>query len=62
MTGRMGSNDDAVEWLKDRAPPGLDVALDRARRSTAAAPPPIPDALFAVAHARCRGRSQPAPR
>ncbi len=27
MTGRMGSNDDAVEWLKDRAPPGLDVAL-----------------------------------
>ena len=23
MTGRMGSNDDAVEWLKDRAPPGL---------------------------------------
>lgn len=27
MTGRMGSNDDAVEWLTDRAPPGLDVAL-----------------------------------
>ena len=27
MTGRMGSNDAAVEWLRDRAPPGLDVAL-----------------------------------
>jgi len=27
MTGRMGSNDAAVEWLKDRSPPGLDVTL-----------------------------------
>jgi predicted nucleotidyltransferase len=27
MTGRMGSNDAAVEWLRDRALPGLDVAL-----------------------------------
>ena len=27
MTGRVGSNDDAVEWLKDHVPPGLDVAL-----------------------------------
>jgi predicted nucleotidyltransferase len=27
MTGRVGSNDAAVEWLKDRALPGLDVAL-----------------------------------
>ena len=47
MTGRMGSNDAAVEWLKDRAPPGLDVmliarALD-CRRAAA-----DPDALFAA--------------
>ena len=45
MTGRMGSNDEAVEWLKDHAPPGLDVALiERAldcRRAAA-----DPDALF----------------
>jgi predicted nucleotidyltransferase len=45
MTGRMGSNDAAVDWLKDRAPPGLDVALiARAldcRRAAA-----DPDALF----------------
>jgi predicted nucleotidyltransferase len=45
MTGRMGSNDDAVEWLKDRAPPGLDVALIAAaldcRRAAA-----DPDMLF----------------
>lgn len=45
MTGRMGSNDAAVEWLMDRAPPGLDVALiGRAldcRRAAA-----DPDALF----------------
>ena len=45
MTGRMGSNDEAVEWLKDRAPPGLDiqlvaVALD-CRRAAA-----DPDTLF----------------
>ena len=45
MTGRMGSNDDAVEWLKDRALPGLDVALIAAaldcRRAAA-----DPDGLF----------------
>jgi hypothetical protein len=45
MTGRMGSNDDAVGWLKDRAPPGLDVALIAAaldcRRAAA-----DPDTLF----------------
>jgi predicted nucleotidyltransferase len=45
MTGRMGSNDDAVEWLKDRALPGLDVALIAAaldcRRAAA-----DPDMLF----------------
>ncbi len=60
MTGRMGSNDDAVEWLKDRAPPGLDVALI-ARRSTAAAPPPIRTRCFPRAR-RCRAKSRPAPR
>ena len=46
MTGRMGSNDAAVAWLKDRAPPGLDVALIAAalacRRAAA-----DPDVLFA---------------
>ncbi len=45
MTGRMGSNDTAVAWLGDRAPPGLDVALIAAAlecRRTAA----DPDALF----------------
>jgi predicted nucleotidyltransferase len=46
MTGRMGSNDAAVAWLKDRAPPGMDVALIAAalecRRAAA-----DPDALFA---------------
>jgi predicted nucleotidyltransferase len=46
MTGRMGSNDTAVAWLKDRAPPGLDVALIAAalecRRAAA-----NPDELFA---------------
>ena len=46
MTGRMGSNDTAVAWLKDRAPPGLDVALIAAalacRRAAA-----DPDELFA---------------
>jgi predicted nucleotidyltransferase len=45
MTGRVGSNDAAVEWLKDRAPPGLDVALIaealECRRAAA-----DPDALF----------------
>ena len=45
MTGRMGSNDEAVAWLQDRAPPGLDIALiARAldcRRAAA-----DPDALF----------------
>jgi predicted nucleotidyltransferase len=45
MTGRMGSNDDAVAWLQDRAPPGLDVALVAqaldCRRAAA-----DPDALF----------------
>jgi predicted nucleotidyltransferase len=45
MTGRMASNDDAVDWLKDRAPPGLDVAPIAAaldcRRAAA-----DPDALF----------------
>jgi predicted nucleotidyltransferase len=45
MTGRMGSNDDAVQWLKDHAPPGLEMApivqaLD-IRRAAA-----DPDALF----------------
>ena len=47
MTGRMGSNDDAVEWLTDRAPPGLDVALIaqalNCRRAAA-----DPDTLFAA--------------
>lgn len=47
MTGRMGSNDDAVAWLKDRAPPGLDVALIAkaldCRRAAA-----DPDPLFAA--------------
>ena len=46
MTGRMGSNDTAVAWLKDRAPPGLDFALIAAaldcRRAAA-----DPDVLFA---------------
>ncbi|HZO47717.1 MAG TPA: hypothetical protein VFB68_17600, partial [Xanthobacteraceae bacterium] len=46
MTGRMESNDTAVAWLKDRAPPGLDVALIAAaldcRRAAA-----DPDELFA---------------
>jgi predicted nucleotidyltransferase len=46
MTGRMESNDTAVAWLADRAPPGLDVALIAAalacRRAAA-----DPDALFA---------------
>lgn len=47
MTGRMGSNDDAVEWLAGHAPPGLDLApiaeaLD-CRRAAA-----DPDALFAA--------------
>jgi predicted nucleotidyltransferase len=45
MTGRMGSNDAAVEWLRERAPPGLDVALIAealdCRRAAA-----DPDALF----------------
>jgi predicted nucleotidyltransferase len=47
MTGRMGSNDDAVAWLAGRAPPGLDVALVAqaldCRRAAA-----DPDALFAA--------------
>jgi predicted nucleotidyltransferase len=47
MTGRMGSNDDAVEWLNDRRIPGLDVPLIAAalacRRAAA-----DPDALFAA--------------
>jgi predicted nucleotidyltransferase len=46
MTGRMGSNDTAVTWLKDRAPPGLDIALITAAlacRHAAA----DPDVLFA---------------
>lgn len=45
MTGRMGSNDAAVDWVKDRAPPGLDVSLIAKAleyRRTAA----DPDALF----------------
>jgi hypothetical protein len=46
MTGRMESNDTAVAWLKDHAPPGLDVALIAAalecRRAAA-----DPDMLFA---------------
>jgi predicted nucleotidyltransferase len=50
MTGRMGSNDAAVDWLKDRAPPGLDVALIAqaldCRRAAA-----DPDALFAARRA-----------
>jgi predicted nucleotidyltransferase len=45
MTGRMGSNDEAVEWLKDYAPPGLDIRLVAAaldcRRAAA-----DPDTLF----------------
>jgi hypothetical protein len=45
MTGRMGSNDDAVEWLQDHVIPGLDVPLIAAaldcRRAGA-----DPDALF----------------
>jgi predicted nucleotidyltransferase len=47
MTGRMESNDAAVEWLKDRSPPGLDVALiaDALACRRAAADP---DALFAA--------------
>jgi predicted nucleotidyltransferase len=47
MTGRMGSNDDAVAWLQDHAPPGLDVALITealdCRRAAA-----DPDTLFAA--------------
>ena len=47
MTGRMGSNDDAVKWLDDHVPPGLDVALVAqalaCRRAAA-----DPDALFAA--------------
>jgi predicted nucleotidyltransferase len=47
MTGRMGSNDAAVAWLQDRAPPGLDIALITdalaCRRSAA-----DPDALFGL--------------
>jgi predicted nucleotidyltransferase len=47
MTGRMGSNDDAVEWLKGHIIPGLDVPLIVAaldcRRAAA-----DPDALFAA--------------
>jgi hypothetical protein len=47
MTGRMGSNDDAVEWLNDRRIPGLDIPLIAAaldcRRAAA-----DPDALFAA--------------
>ncbi|MCC6888814.1 MAG: nucleotidyltransferase domain-containing protein [Hyphomicrobiales bacterium] len=45
MTGRMGSNDQAVAWLHDHAPPGLDVGLIAAAldcRHAAA----DPDALF----------------
>ncbi len=45
MTGRMGSNDDAVEWLQGHVIPGLDVPLIAAaldcRRAAA-----DPDALF----------------
>ena len=56
MTGRMGSNDAAVAWLQDRAPPGLDVALIAAalacRRAAA-----DPDVLFASrADAAAAGR------
>jgi predicted nucleotidyltransferase len=47
LTGRMGSNDTAVEWLKDRALPGLDVGLiARALEIRRAAADP--DALFAA--------------
>jgi predicted nucleotidyltransferase len=45
MTGRMGSNDEAVGWLKDRAPPGLDVALI-ARALDCRHAAADPDALF----------------
>jgi predicted nucleotidyltransferase len=45
MTGRMGSNDDAVAWLKDHAPSGVDLGLiqdaQAVRRAAA-----DPDALF----------------
>jgi predicted nucleotidyltransferase len=45
MTGRIASNDDAVEWLNDRRFPGLDIALIalalECRRAAA-----DPDALF----------------
>jgi predicted nucleotidyltransferase len=45
LTGRMGSNDSAVEWLKDRALPGLDTGLiERALDIRRAAEDP--DALF----------------
>ncbi len=47
MTGRMGSNDAAVEWLMDHTPAGLNLAaIERAldcRRAAA-----DPDALFAA--------------
>jgi predicted nucleotidyltransferase len=47
MTGRMGSNDDAVEWLTGRSVPGLDVALiDAALECRRAAADP--DALFSA--------------
>lgn len=53
MTGRMGSNDDAVEWLKRHIIPGLDVPLIAAaldcRRAAA-----DPDALFSARTALSR--------
>ncbi len=45
LTGRMGSNDTAVEWLKDRALPGLDVGLI-ARALDIRRAAEDPDALF----------------
>ncbi len=45
MTGRMGSNDEAVAWLQDRAPPGLDVTLV-ARALDCRRAGDDPDALF----------------
>jgi hypothetical protein len=45
MTGRMASNDDAVAWLRDHAPAGLDVALIR-RALDCRRAAEDPDALF----------------
>ena len=61
MTGRMGSNDAAVEWLQRPRAAGARRGADCAKRSTAAALPPIRTCCFPRAQG-CRARSRPAPR